>query len=70
MAAYTFEKKRINDEALKQNTTWFDRRGREYKITEMSPFHAKGALTKLFEVFGVGAVTSPLWHALVKQAGG
>lgn len=65
--AYEFTKDFINPEALRQSTHWFDRQGNEYLITEMSPYHARGALNKLWGAFGEKAVYTALYRALQRQ---
>lgn len=66
---YTFDTVGIPAEALIQSTFWYDRKGTQYRIKEMDPFHARGAFKKLQNTYGVGGAKSALGVALYKRGG-
>lgn len=41
---YNFKESSIPEEAWKQKTYWYDRKGNQYKISEMNYFHTVNAL--------------------------
>lgn len=65
---YTFEKKKINKDALDQSEHWRDITGKLYTIEDMNPTHARNAARKVVLQFGSSSMTSPLFLALIKQA--
>lgn len=65
---YKFNSKGIPAEALDQFTFWYDKKGTQYKITDMSKFHARNALAKLVVAHGSKAINSQLGKSLLKQA--
>lgn len=67
--AYVFTKSEINRDALEQDTHWFDKAGKEYRISEMDPYHAMNAAKKLKTYFGLSCLKTPLFIALTKRSG-
>lgn len=66
-SGYTFTSNQINRDALKQDTMWYDRKAKEYKIVEMSKWHAYHSAKKLRKQFGTACLNTPLHKALIKQ---
>lgn len=64
---YKFEKDTINPDVLDQVTHWYDSKGNLYKITDMSKYHARGAMNKLFRTFGAQVIGTPVYSALQKR---
>lgn len=66
--AYKFDAQKINADALNQSEHWYDRSGKLYKVEEMAPKHALGAVNKLYRQFGQSIIHKPLYKALARRA--
>lgn len=63
---YDFKKDKINPDAFKQTTFWYNRQGKQYRITDMNFKHIVNAMNLIVEHYPK-QVGSPLWKAMAKH---